>query len=246
MKALQVILIALTALTGCTKKSDLTTSNLNNDTTQNAGMQGNGGTYTYLALGDSYTIGEAVPPNESYPIQLSSTLISEKYYVQTPTIIATTGWTTRNLIDAIAQNPISRNGTTFSFVTLLIGVNDQYQGLEQTEYDKNFVQLLHTAISFAGGDTSRVFVLSIPDYGVTPFAGGRDSIIGPQIDQFNAINKAESMKVHVNYLDITAISRQAATNPNLIANDGLHPSGEMYAEWVQALAPMVINQLKKK
>jgi lysophospholipase L1-like esterase len=238
MKALQVILIALTALTGCTKKIDLTTSTTN--------TQGNTGSYTYLALGDSYTIGESVPASESYPVQLSATLTSYGYRVQAPTIIATTGWTTGNLIDAIAQDSISRNGTTFSFVTLLIGVNDQYQELGQAEYQKNFVQLLHTAIGFAGGDSSRVFVLSIPDYGVTPFAGGRDSIIGPQIDQFNAINKAESLKAHVNYLDITGVSREAATNPNLIAADGLHPSGEMYAIWVQMLAPRVIDQLKNK
>lgn len=243
MKALQLLLIALTALTGCTKKSDLATT-IKTDTTQNT--QGGSSSYTYLALGDSYTIGESVPPNESYPLQLSATLTSNGYVVQSPKIIATTGWTTGNLINAIGQDPISRNGTTYSFVTLLIGVNDQYQGLEQTEYQKNFVQLLHTAISFAGGDSSRVFVLSIPDYGVTPFAQGRDSIIGPQIDQFNAINKAESANAHVNYLDITGISRQAATNPNLIATDGLHPSGEMYAEWVQELAPMVIDRLKKR
>lgn len=244
MKALQLILITFAVLTGCTKKSDLTSISTKTDITQNT--QGGMGTYTYLALGDSYTIGESVPPNESYPIQLSSTLISDGYYVQSPKIIATTGWTTGNLINAIDQDPISRNGTTYSFVTLLIGVNDQYQGLEQTEYQKNFVQLLHTAISFAGGDSSRVFVLSIPDYGVTPFAQGRESIIGPQIDQFNAINKAESANAHVHYLDITGISRQAATNLNLIAPDGLHPSGEMYAEWVQGLAPMVIDRLKKK
>jgi len=236
MKTLQVIFVALTALTGCTKKIDLTTS---------TPTQRQTGTYTYLALGDSYTIGESVPASESYPVQLSAVLTSDGYYIQSPTIIATTGWTTGNLINAIAQDPISRNGTTFSFVTLLIGVNDQYQGLGQAEYQKNFVQLLHTAIGFAGGDSSRVFVLSIPDYGVTPFAQGRESIIGPQIDQFNAINKAESLKAHVNYLDVTGISREAATNLSLIAGDGLHPSGEMYAEWVQELAPMVMDRLKK-
>lgn len=244
MKTLQIILIALTALTGCRRDGFPAQANAI-DTTINKKPVDND-SYTYLALGDSYTIGEAVPEDESYPIQLNSALISEKYYVQAPKIIAVTGWTTANLINAIAQDPISRNGTTFSFVTLLIGVNDQFQGLKQTEYQENFVQLLYTAISFAGGDASRVFVLSIPDYGVTPFAAGRDNVIGPQIDQFNAINKAESMKAHVNYLDITGISRQAASNPNLIAGDGLHPSGEMYAEWVQELAPMVANRLKQR
>lgn len=198
---------------------------------------------TYLALGDSYTIGEAVPQSQSFPYQLSNALTSASLPVAHPTIIATTGWTTDNLINAIANSGI--NNKKYDFVTLLIGVNDQFQGLSQNNYQVKFAQVLNTAISFANGDTSRVFVLSIPDYGVTPFAGGKDSVIGPQIDQFNAINKAESLRTGVHYLDITGISRQAATDPSLIAMDGLHPSGKMYGLWIQKLEPLIAARLKK-
>ena len=245
MKAFQIILIALAGLTSCAKKTELAASPTSTTTTTTTTMP-DSNSYTYLALGDSYTIGQSVEPDESYPIQLTTDLINQGLYVHSPKIIAVTGWTTVNLIDAIAADPISHNGTKYSFVTLLIGVNDQFQGLEQSQYQTNFVQLLHTAINFAGGDSTRVFVLSIPDYGVTPFGMGRDSVIGPQIDQFNAINKAASLKAGVNYLDITGISREAATDPNLIANDGLHPSGEMYALWIQQLEPMVAARLMKK
>jgi lysophospholipase L1-like esterase len=245
MKSLQIILIALTTLAGCAKKAEVAGSTMTTTTTTTAPVT-DSGSYTYLALGDSYTIGQSVTPDQSYPIQLTTDLINQQLYVQTPKIIAVTGWTTSNLIAAISADPISRNGATYSFVTLLIGVNDQFQGVEQTQYQTNFIQLLHTAVKFAGGDSTRVFVLSIPDYGVTPFAMGRDSVIGPQIDQFNAINKAESLKAGVNYLDITGISREAATDPNLIANDGLHPSGAMYALWVQQLEPMVAKRLMQK
>jgi len=118
--------------------------------------------------------------------------------------------------------------------------------LSESNYTIKFAQVLNTAINFAGGNPSRVFVLSIPDWGVTPFGGGRDNVIGPEIDQFNAINKAATMKAGVNYLDITPISRMAATDLTLIAPDGLHPSGKMYAIWMQELEPMVARQLAKK
>ncbi|MFI5136999.1 MAG: SGNH/GDSL hydrolase family protein [Sphingobacteriales bacterium] len=197
---------------------------------------------TFLALGDSYTIGEAVPQDQSYPYQLAGSLKGQSFQIGTPAIIATTGWTTDDLISAISRSGILSE--TFSFVTLLIGVNDQYQHLSQDNYKIKFAAVLNTAIRFANGDTSGVFVLSIPDYGVTPFAHGQDSVIGPQIDQFNAINKAISLAAGVNYLDITAISRLAATEPALIAADGLHPSGKMYGMWVKLLAPMVAARLK--
>jgi lysophospholipase L1-like esterase len=198
---------------------------------------------TYLALGDSYTIGQSVPPAESFPFQLAAQLNGKDLKVKTPKIIATTGWITDQLIAAINNSDILNK--KYDFVTLLIGVNDQFGGYSQANYRTKFVQVLNTAITFANGDKSRVFVLSIPDYGVTPFAGGNDVVIGPQIDQFNAINKDESARAGVNYVDITDISRLAANSPVLIANDGLHPSGSMYELWVNRLGPLVAASLKK-
>jgi lysophospholipase L1-like esterase len=188
---------------------------------------------TYLALGDSYTIGEAVPQAESFPYQLTAKLNQQGHKTAQPAVIATTGWTVDNLINAIDKSGLA--GKHYSFVTLLIGVNDQFQGLSQDNYKTKFQQVLNTAVQFAGGDKNRVFVLSIPDWGVTPFAQGRRAEIGPQIDQFNAINNSISTAAGVHYLDITPISRQAATDPSLIADDGLHPSGKMYGMWVEKL-----------
>jgi lysophospholipase L1-like esterase len=195
---------------------------------------------SYLALGDSYTIGEAVVQKDSFPFQLADKL--SNYDVQKPTVIAQTGWTADNLIAAINDSGI--NGKTYDMVTLLIGVNDQYQGLSQTNYRTKFVQLLNMSIAFAKGKAKRVFVVSIPDWGVTPYAGGKEATIGPLIDQFNAINKEESDKAGVNYVNITPISKQAATNSTLIAADGLHPSAAMYGLWVTAIAPVVAGEIK--
>ncbi|WP_426669110.1 SGNH/GDSL hydrolase family protein [Mucilaginibacter sp. McL0603] len=199
-------------------------------------------TFTYLALGDSYTIGQSVPADQSYPNLLALELTAHKYPVNPPKIIAVTGWTTDELINAIASSGITDK--KFDFVTLLIGVNDQYQQLSQDNYRTKFQQVLNTAIKFADGNKNRVFVLSIPDWGVTPFAAGRDSIIGPQIDQFNAINKQISNVAQVNYINVTTISRLAANNPSLIASDGLHPSEKMYQLWVDLLEPVVIAKLR--
>lgn len=249
MKALQIILILLTSLSGCIKKAGTTAVTASNHKTDNNTTMTSPGSLTYLALGDSYTIGQSVTPEQSFPHQLTDALnygfISAKspFHVQYPTIIATTGWTTDDLINGIVNTAIANK--KFSFVTLLIGVNDQYEQLSLSNYQVKFVQVLKTAINFANGDTSRVFVLSIPDYGVTPFGGSRANIIGPEIDQFNAVNRDESKKAGVNYLNITTISREAATNPGLVASDGLHPSAAMYQLWVQQLEPIVESQLKK-
>jgi lysophospholipase L1-like esterase len=241
MKTLKIILITLTAFSGCTRKAlDI---NINNTSTGNTKTMNVSDSLNYLALGDSYTIGQSVPQLEAYPYQLVNLLNKQSLKVKAPTIIATTGWTTDNLINAIAQSGVTNK--KYDFVTLLIGVNDQYQQLSQDNYKIKFAQVLNTAISFAKGDTSRVFVLSIPDWGVTPFAAGQDSIIGPQIDKFNAINRSISQKAGVHYLDITPISRMAAADTSLIAGDGLHPSGKMYMEWMQLLEPIVATEIKK-
>ncbi|MEN0055242.1 MAG: SGNH/GDSL hydrolase family protein [Mucilaginibacter sp.] len=199
-------------------------------------------TLNYLALGDSYTIGESVPTQESFPYQLAGLIPGHK--INTPTIIAKTGWTTDQLISAIDNSDIQNN--TYDIVTLLIGVNDQYQNASQENYRIKFMQVLNTAIKFAKGDKTRVFVLSIPDYGVTPFANGKEAIIGPEIDQFNNINRKASADAGVHYIDITPISKQAADNLTLIANDGLHPSAIMYHYWVEQLKPALLNRLNKK
>jgi len=245
MRTLQIILITLpiaigTILSNCNKKTGSAVSVKSAQTKHSKTMTDS---LTYLALGDSYTIGESVNQSESYPYQLTNLLTAKSYPVQHPTIIAVTGWTTDDLISAIAGSDITHN--KFNFVTLLIGVNDQYQGLSQSDYKIKFAQVLQTAITFAKGGAKSVFVLSIPDWGVTPFADGQESIIGPQIDQFNAINKEISEQAGINYLNITDISKQAATDPTLTAPDGLHPSGKMYSLWVQRLESLVADQLKK-
>lgn len=237
MKIIHLCLISVSTLLGCANKTETPVLLKTTDTTTKTMKSG---TFTYLALGDSYTIGESVPQSQSYPYQLRASLNADGLNLLAPDIIAVTGWTTDNLIDAIGQSSFKEK--KYDLVTLLIGVNDQYQQLSKDNYRIKFVQVLNTAIAFANGDKSRVFVLSIPDWGVTPFAGGRESVIGPNIDAFNAINKDETTKAHVTYVDITLISRLAANNSALIATDGLHPSGEMYAEWVRVLEPMVIKR----
>jgi lysophospholipase L1-like esterase len=239
IKGFQVAVLILAVISGCAKKAATSPAKASSPA-QTTMMTDS---LNYLALGDSYTIGEAVSQSQSFPYQLTNALDSASIPVKRPLIIATTGWTTDNLINAIANSGI--NGKKYDFVTLLIGVNDQFQGLSQSNYEVKFAQVSNMAINFAGGDTSRVFVLSIPDYGITPFAGGNDSTIGPQIDQFNAINKAASLKAGVHYLDITDISRQAASDPTLIAPDGLHPSAKMYGLWIQRLEPLVAAAMKQ-
>lgn len=185
----------------------------------------------YLALGDSYTIGESVDASERFPVQLARTL-----NLGEPQVIAKTGWTTDELNAAIdAANPQG----PFDLVTLLIGVNNQYRGRSADEYRTQFAALLQRAIGFAGGDASKVIVVSIPDWGVTPFAEGRDRAkIAREIDQFNAINREEASRAGAKWVDITPISRRA--DPALVAaGDGLHPSGKQYAEWATAIGPNV-------
>jgi lysophospholipase L1-like esterase len=191
---------------------------------------------TILCLGDSYTIGESVKQNERFPEQTVSLLNKKKTEFDPPEIIARTGWTTKNLMSAIEDRHLQ---TTYDYVTLLIGVNDQFQGKSIASYQTKFEFLLQTAIYYAGNKPDHVIVLSIPDYGVTPFAQyGRLSPqqISNEIDGFNAVNKMISEKYKVHYIDITPISRKAINEKDLLATDGLHPSGLMYAEWAELLA----------
>jgi lysophospholipase L1-like esterase len=199
----------------------------------------------FLALGDSYTIGEAVSPNDRWPAQLAVLLREQKIPIGDPRIIATTGWTTDELSAGIDQ---ADPQGTYDLVSLLIGVNNQYRGRDQQEYRAQFAALLQRAISFAGGQPSHVLVLSIPDWGVTPFAiqAGRDpKVVAVEIDTFNTINREETEKAGAQYVDITPFSRTAVDDPDLIASDGLHPSGKMYAEWARLALPVVQEMLDK-
>ena len=191
-------------------------------------------TKTYLALGDSYTIGESVPVAERFPNQVVSFLRAQQIRINDPQIIATTGWTTKNLLDAINASTLQNN---YDVVSLLIGVNNQYQGKSIDEYKTEFTALLNKSIQFAGNKKQNVFVVSIPDYSVTPFAQNSDKAkIAREIDAFNAANKMISLQLGVNYIDITPISREP--DPALVAGDGLHPSGKQYKRWADLLVPL--------
>lgn len=195
----------------------------------------------YLALGDSYTIGESVPEAERWPNQLSDFLAVEGIRTEV-TMIARTGWTTDELWEAIQAREIR---PPYDLVSLLIGVNNQYRGYDIDKYRDEFVFLLTKSIEYAGDDRNRVIVLSIPDWGVTPFARGRDTTqIANEIDAFNAVNREESYKAKVHYVDVTPISRQAVNDPSLIASDGLHPSGKMYAAWAQLALPTAVEIMR--
>ena len=200
-------------------------------------------TLSYLALGDSYTIGESVAPEDRYPAQVMRALCAEGYSCgEQPDIIATTGWTTGDLLRAMTMN---KPAAGYQAVSLLIGVNNQYQRRSQAEYHEEFTELLKQAITLAGDKPSHVLVLSVPDYSVTPFARYRDTAyIARQIDSFNLINARVSADLHVNYLDVTAESRKAAADRSLIASDGLHFSGREYAIWANLMMPVLKEMMR--
>jgi lysophospholipase L1-like esterase len=192
----------------------------------------------YLALGDSYTIGEGVGPAERWPVQLATALQEAGHVVADPQIIATTGWTTDELdagIDAAAPHG------TFGLVSLLIGVNDQYRGRSVDEYRPRFTALLQRALGFAGDQPRHMLVLSIPDWGVTPYArdNHRDPVqIARELDAYNAAAQAICTEHGVAFVDITAISRARGAEPAMLVDDGLHPSGAMYTEWTRRALPV--------
>ena len=195
----------------------------------------------YLALGDSYTIGESVSVADRWPNQLAKLLQDQGIPIEV-TIIARTGWTTDELWQGIQATKIQ---PPYDLVSLLIGVNNQYRGYDIREYRKEFVFLLNQAIEYAGKRPDHVIVLSIPDWGVTPFASGRDrEQIAKQINEFNAVNRKESQAAGVHYVNVTPISREAVEDTALIASDRLHPSGKMYAAWADKVLPLAIEILK--
>lgn len=197
---------------------------------------------SYLALGDSYTIGESVTEAECWSAQLVQKLRSNGINIAKPDIIARTGWTTSELINAIETHG---NKGSYSIVSLLIGVNNQYRGEDIETYRTEFRFLLNTAVVFAGGNIGHVFVLSIPDWGVSPYASSRDLLkISEEIDLFNAVAAEECRKAGIKFIDITPLSRTAREDLTLIASDRLHFSGKMYEQWAAMALPVVLDILK--
>lgn len=192
---------------------------------------------SWLALGDSYTIGEGVPEAGRWPNQLAARLNRQGIAVLSPRILATTGWTTAELSAAMdEQKPLGQ----WSLVSLLIGVNDQYRGRSPADYRPAFCDLLTRAVALAQGRADRVLVVSIPDWGQTPFADqqGRDSReISARIDAFNAVAREESQRLGCPWVDVTGISRDRGGQPDMLAADGLHPSAAMYARWAEQAYP---------
>lgn len=232
MYYLQIFFLAASLAIGCKKN---TTSVASESSAPVAGAK------TYLALGDSYTIGQSVAPQERFPVQTKQWLTARGINMAEPQIIATTGWTTTNLANAISSGVSG----PYSVVSLLIGVNDQYQTHDTIGYRSRFSSLLNTAVSLAGNQRSHVFVISIPDYSVTPFAANSDTAtIRRQIDQFNVINKEVTAQSLCNYLDITPSTREALNDPSLLAGDGLHPSGKEYKKWAERLGAMMLDKLR--
>lgn len=197
--------------------------------------------YTYLALGDSYTIGESVPLEKNFPHQVVELLRKEKINIDAPAIVAKTGWTTDELQEQLSR---VRLAVPFDFVTLLIGVNNQYRGRSGAEYAQQFEELLQQAIGYAADKPNHVIVLSIPDWGVTPFAKDRDkNKIATEIDAFNAINESLAKKYKVHYINITPLTREAATDKTLVAEDGLHPSAKDYARWAEQVKEVMMREM---
>lgn len=217
MKKLFIILFLLTAM-------------IQNSTAQK--------TLSFLALGDSYTIGESVPVYQSFPYQTVQLLRKKGMAVHAAEIVAKTGWTTDELMAGIEKTVFEKN---YDIVTLLIGVNNQYRGKSSDAYAIAFEALLNKAIAFAAGNKKHVYVLSIPDWGATPFAEGRDrKKIAAEIDLFNSINKKITEAKGIIYISITEGTREVTSNPTLVAKDGLHPSGDDYARWAEKLSNAIM------
>jgi lysophospholipase L1-like esterase len=199
--------------------------------------------HTLLCLGDSYTIGEQVPLHESFPYQLVQMLRKEGLHFHAPEIVAQTGWTTFELAEHLIHHQLEEH---YDFVTLLIGVNNQYRGLDIDDYKDDFEFLLNKALYFSKNQPSRVCVLSVPDWGVTPFAKGKKAEkIAEEIDAYNAINKTIAEDAQCHYIDITSALRLHAKHKELLAKDGLHYSGKAHEQWAKQLVEWIAKELAK-
>ncbi len=202
-----------------------------------------GDSVSYLALGDSYTYGLDVAQNQSYPYQLDSVLRLNGYKPAKPVVIARFGWTSADLLTGIKSANLTQ---PFDIVAIMIGVNDQNKGINTETFRSNLDQLITNAILLAKGHSSRVFVISIPDWSITPFAANMDKTqIAAAVQLFNTINQAEAGKFKVNYIDITALSELMGSDPTLVSSDGLHPSAKMYNLWVNLFYVKITASFKQ-
>lgn len=196
--------------------------------------------HSTLFLGDSYTIGEGLPLAASYPYQTIQLLRRRGYPFFAPEIIARTGWTTDELLTAIDQTTLL---PSYSYVSLLIGVNNQYRGRDTRDYTREFTQLLHLALRLTGSP-ERVVVLSIPDWGVSPFAAGQDRpLIARAIDDYNAVAQAITQREATRFIDITTHSRTTGADPAAFTADGLHPARTTCAYWAKQLSDQLASPL---
>jgi lysophospholipase L1-like esterase len=240
MAFIKFVILSMFLFSGCTMDSDVESRNTATapgpDPETSSGL-------SYLALGDSYTIGQNVTTDQRWPVLLVKDLKAAGKSVRKPDIIAVTGWTTANLLSSLNSQTLRKD---YDLVSLMIGVNNQYQGQGPDQYRREFRELLLKSIEYAGGNSNRVFVLSIPDWGVTPYGG---SVIGPiskEIDHFNSVGKQECDKLNVLFTDITPTSRLALNNPEMVASDRLHFSGKMHQLWVNQVIGDVTEILTSK
>lgn len=208
--------------------------------------------HTYMAMGDSYTIGEGVDETERWPVLLENALRNHSLHINYPYFVASNGWTTAQLLKRLEEEEFSKH---YDLISIQIGVNDEFQRHSVSQYTTDFRNLLKKAILLSGNRPGRVFVLSIPDWSVTPFAikkynaqleEGKTALaeLEANLGKFNAVCKKETIAAGCHFVDITDISRKAATDPTLICPDGLHPSGKMYKLWVERMYPTVIKALE--
>lgn len=225
----KLILLLLLVISGCKSKEPENITVLEEDPVR------------YLALGDSYTIGESVAVPMRWPMQLAEGLREEGIAIEEPRIIARTGWTTGELLEAME---IQLNNEKFDLVSVSIGVNNQFRGLSPKDYENDLHEIFRRALQHSEPGAAGVFALSIPDYGVTPFGAGNEEKIGRELDEFNRIFRKVAEEYGVDFYDITPISRRAKENSSLIADDDLHPSGKMYSLWVELILGEILQKLE--
>ena len=195
----------------------------------------------FLALGDSYTIGEGVGAEDRWPSHLVKCLALDGFSISDVQLVAQTAWTADELADAIDQ---AKPKGPFDLVTLMVGVNDQYRSRPVDAFAPEYARLLKRAVGFAGGRAGHVIAISIPDWGATPYAEGRDrALIGREIDAYNARSRELAAREKVAWVDVTLSSRATLAEPSLVTADGLHPSGEMYVRWAGLIAPAALAAL---